>query len=174
MSFLSLRNAAMHLLVVGIVASSGGCEDRTISTKPLVLKPVPFMTLRLEEGRRWRHYGPAHYVIRDEGYWRRLWRATNLELSSPESSPSPPPPPVDLAKQMIIIVLQGHCSSSGYGITISEIGETDTQLTVVVKYREPGPDEETATVETDPFYMISVPQSDKRVAFRIVEVGGSQ
>lgn len=109
MSFFSLRNVVMHLLVAGIVASSGGCEDRAISTKSLVLKPVPFTTLRLEEGRRWRHYGPAHYVIRDEGYWRRLWRGTNLELSSPESSPSPPPPPVDVAKQMIIIVLQGHC-----------------------------------------------------------------
>ena len=75
---------------------------------------------------------------------------------------------------MILAVFQGRCSSSGYSVTVSDVGETDQQIAVVVKYREPGLEELKRPVMTNPYCMVSVPQSDKPVGFRIVEVDGSQ
>ena len=154
--------------------SGSGCEDRANNTKPLVLKPVSFTTLKFEKAWSWRHYAQAHYVIRNESQWQRMWRRAHLPMRVDEQPPPPPAPPVEFKSEMILAVFQGHCSSGGYGVTINAVGESDEQLTVVVKYREPGPDESTTAAETNPFCMVSVPRSDKPVGFRIVEVNGSR
>lgn len=159
------------VLLAGFAVCLGGCENRANSTKPLVLKPVPFTILNYEEGQSWRLFTPAHYVIRDAGQWERLWRRAHSLQSLLDTPPTPPLPPADLTKQVIIAVFQGRCPSSGYGITIIEVSETDEQLTVVVEYREPGPGERVLAVMTDPYCMVSIPHSDKPVGFRIVEAG---
>ncbi|MCH8851237.1 MAG: protease complex subunit PrcB family protein [Planctomycetes bacterium] len=170
MSCLSVRSASMHLLAVGLAISGSGCKDRANESTPLVLKPVPFTTLKYEKAHPWRYYAPAHYVIRDEGQWQRLWRRGHIPLRVGEQPPPPSPPPVDFKSEMILAVFQGRCPSGGYGVTISNVGETDEQLTVVVEYREPGPDESTTCVMTNPYCMVSLPRSDKVVGFRVVEV----
>ena len=73
---------------------------------------------------------------------------------------------------MILAVFQGSRGSTGYGVKIIGVSETEEQLTVVVKYRELGPGEGAAAIMTYPFSMVSVPRSDKAVGFRIVEVSG--
>ena len=172
MSFLSLRNVAILLLVVGLVASTGGCEDRANSTKPVIHNPISFATLDFEKRWAWHHYAQAHYVIRNEDQWQRMWRRSHYatQVGVPPTPPSPPP--VDFKSEMILAVFQGHHGSGGYGVVISDVGESDEQLTVMVKYREPRPDEPTIAMETNPFYMVSAPRSDKPVGFRIVEVSG--
>lgn len=149
--------------------SGSGCKDRANNNKPLVLTPVSFATLQFATRWAWRHSAHAHYVIRDESQWQRMWRQGHYSMQVGVSPIPPSPPPVDFKTEMILAAFQGHCSSGGYGVTISEVGETDAQLTVVVKYHEPGPNEQTTAVETNPFCMVSVPRSDKPVGFRIVE-----
>ena len=160
------------LAAFGVCLGGFGCEDRAGDTKTLVPNPVSFTRLHFDNAGRWRHYAPAHYVIRNENQWQRMWRRAHLPVRMDEQPTPPTPPPVDFKSEMILAAFQGQCPSGGWGVMISDVGETDEQLTVVVKYREPGPDENTTAVMTSPFWMVSVPQSDKPVGFRIVEVIG--
>ncbi len=149
-----------------------GCKDRANDSKPLVLTPVSYTTLQFVKPWNWRHPAHAHYVVRNKSEWQRMWRQGHYSMQVGVPPTPPSPPPVDFQSEMILAVFQGHCSSGGYGVTISKVGETDEQLTVVVKYREPGPNESTTQAVTSPFCMVSVPRSDKAVGFRIVEVTG--
>ena len=162
-------------LLVGfkVFLSGSNCKDRANNTKPLVLKPVSFTKLRFVTPWTWRHSAHAHYVIRNASEWQRMWRQGHYSMQVGVPPTPPSSPPVDFKSKMILAVFQGHCSSGGYGVTITDVGETNEQLTVVVKYREPGPNETTTAAETSPFCMVSVPRSEKPVDFRIVEVTGS-
>ena len=164
------------VLLAGFTAwfSGTGCEDAASNTKPLVLAPVPFSTLQFEKAWTWRQHAPAHYVIRNESQWQRMWRRAHIPMRLDEQPPPPPAAPVDFKSEMILAAFQGRYPTGGYRIQISEVGETNHQMTVVVKYREPGPQELVTHAVTYPAHLVRVPKSDKPVGFRIVEVGGSR
>ena len=107
-----------------------------------------------------RLYTRDNFTIRDSLTWETLW----LDSYSGHTQ-VPEVPEVDFSSELLIVVFQGLCSSTGYLTNITRITMTLTYYTVYVDEIHPGEDCVVATVLTSPHDIVKI--SDLPLNLRI-------
>ncbi len=100
------------------------------------------------------------YVIRDAEEWRELWSKVVRNRMPP-----PEPPEVDFSEQMILAVFQGEKPTGGYGISITDVKQTENIVEVLVQERTPKPTDMVITALTQPYHIVKTERTDKEVRF---------
>lgn len=90
----------------------------------------------------------AQIVAKTQEEWEQLWR---------KHAPDRPRPAVDFSKEMAVGVFLGSRPTAGY--TLEIVGATESDGSLVVRYREarPSPGAMTAQVLTSPYHIVAVP-----------------
>ena len=116
----------------------------------------------IAKGEYCRHDGRGEYVIKDSKNWKQLQDKTFVEyvFGQPKALPV-----VDFTKEMVLAVYRGKQSSGGYGITIVNVLEEATQLSVLVQETDPGIGDIVTDALTQPYHCVKVPKSEKEVKF---------
>ena len=99
-------------------------------------------------------------AVKTEAEWKQLWQ---------QHSPDRPRPAVDFTKEMVVGVFLGSRPTAGYSVEI--VSATETNGTLVVRYREaaPGRGMMTAQVITSPNHIVTVPFFPGDVKFEKVQ-----
>jgi hypothetical protein len=77
-------------------------------------------------------------------------------------------PTIDFNKSMIVCAFYGACSSGGFSVEITNITETDTEITVTYKLHRPPRNSMNTMAITYPCHMVVCDKSDKPVVFKEV------
>ena len=106
---------------------------------------------------------PGVRVARDAAQWRALWQE-----HARRQVPPPPAPELDLAASMAIHVALGPRPTAGYALAVERVALEHGVLVIEARETRPEPGAITAQVETSPFEIVLVPQSDAHVELRLV------
>lgn len=99
-------------------------------------------------------------VIRDHDSFANLWQEHTANVS-----PRPAQPDVAFGERMVLAVFAGSKPSGGYRYEITEVTEADAQISVMVLLTKPGNNCGVTMALTQPYHMVSIPDSDKEVRF---------
>lgn len=99
-------------------------------------------------------------VIKNSADWADLWT---------EMFPTQMIAPIPLNDDMIIAVFMGEKNSGGYEIKITKILEDDDSLNVFVDEISPGKNCATTQALTQPYHVVQLEKSEKRVEFNFNE-----
>jgi hypothetical protein len=90
----------------------------------------------------------AQIVAKTAQEWEQVWQ---------KHTPDRPRPAVDFSKEMVIGIFLGSRPTAGY--TLEIVSATQSDGTLVVRYRESAParDAMTAQVLTSPYHLVAVP-----------------
>ncbi|MEI6221354.1 MAG: protease complex subunit PrcB family protein [bacterium] len=102
-------------------------------------------------------------VINDQAALDAFWKK-----AYPEEEQRPPTPSVDFSGELVLAVSQGMQSTGGYSVTIAEVKESDTALTVFVKETSPGKSCAVTQAFTYPLFIVAVPKTNKPISFSTV------
>jgi PrcB C-terminal len=141
------------LVALGLVAAS-----LVAATAAVTLRPVEFRTIA--RGNSGAITQRTQFVVRDVGAWRRLWRRLQGGRV-----PAPRLPRVDFSRYMLIAVTQGQQRTGGYSIRVKSIEEDSRRLRVTVAERAPGQYCVTPQLLTEPYVVVRLKRSAKRVVF---------
>jgi hypothetical protein len=101
---------------------------------------------------------PKILVIKEASMLSEVYGKINMTRK-----PGYPYPQVDFEKEMIIAIFMGEKNVGGYGVQIDHIQENDDTLSVYVKETSPG--EMAMTVMCQPFSLVKMARSDKKMNF---------
>lgn len=101
----------------------------------------------------------ANLVIKDEKSWNDVLSKMNLILPANVIFPDTN---VDFTKYQVIAVFDQMRNYGGYSIDITKITETRNRIIVKVEQLKPGG---IAAVITQPYHIIKMPKSDKKIVF---------
>ena len=74
-------------------------------------------------------------------------------------------PPIDFEKETVIALFLGEKTSGGYAITVGQILNIDDKINVAYKITAPKRGEMVTTVMTQPYCIIKIPKTSKKVTF---------
>jgi len=173
------------LIPIAVLAGCGAgrtirvADDNNTASEPVALAPTPTdtasaaaapseqgyapygnnRTLDIRRIGQWTRTGigeSRRLVIRDANAWAQFWS----ELGVGEQ------PSVDFNHDVVVAVAAGQRPTGGYEIAIDRVTQSDTQLTVEVVERTPGPNCMTTASLTQPVDVVVVPAADaKRLSF---------
>lgn len=143
------------LLIFGLVLVSG-CAIPEISDLGSYLI---FETI--SEGIFSGHDGRESYVIKDSSEWSDLWNKVNSNLI-----PKPEVPNVDFNEEMVIAVFQGVKSEGGYDIKITEVRDFEYFVEVIVQETSSEPLQIQIQAETQPYHIVKIKRTDKKIVFK--------
>jgi hypothetical protein len=103
-------------------------------------------------------------IIRDATAWETIWRQ-----HCRRAKPAEPPPDINFGTDMVIVATLGTRQTGGYAIEIASVEETEGLLRITVKRTAPPKGAMTIQVITAPFHMVTVPRSDRKPEFVVVE-----
>lgn len=118
-------------------------------------KEVAFETIRNGVYSAWPER--KMYVITNSTEWDVLKRDLNYLRT------------IDFGKDMLVAVFLGERSSGGYGIEVSRIIETQDAVEVTVIEASPGSGCPVTLALTQPYHIVKIRKTDKRVIFNIEE-----
>jgi hypothetical protein len=95
-------------------------------------------------------------VIRDPAAWERWWRLLDREWIVPK---------IDFNSQMVAGIFVGEKPSRGYVVDFGPIRETNDAIVIPYKITQPTQEQAEAAVTTNPYRLLVLPRSDKKVAF---------
>lgn len=135
-----------------------GCETRPKEDLPR----IPFTTIDMGV-----HSGFTDAMwgtVRDADTWARLWERHTLGRVPP-----PEPPQVDFSREMVFMYFAGQRPTSGYTVEIVEVlGGEDLWQARVVEH-QPARGSFVSQVLTQPYHIILLPLSERRVAVQLIE-----
>lgn len=99
-------------------------------------------------------------VVRDHDSFANLWEEHTANVSPPPAQPD-----IVFGERMVLAVFAGSKPSGGYAYEITEIAESDTQISVMVLLTKPGSSCVVTMALTQPYHMVSAADSDKEVRF---------
>ena len=158
--------------------------SRLIHRAPVVLLIIaglamagPFVVVEFKAGLRVigpRSSRPAYFAIRSVKDWRD-WQAGRLLQSeavqpagSADIAPDLPPLPddIDLSRETLIVAISGVKASSGYGVLIQSVTESD-EIRVSLLETTPGTQCPRMTELTYPETFALIPKTSKPVRFDV-------
>lgn len=101
---------------------------------------------------------PQILVIREPMALRDIYGKINMTRK-----PGFPYPEVDFEKEMIIVLCMGEKTTGGHSIDIDSIDERSD--TLIVRVRETEPEGMAAAVMSQPFSLIKLPATKKKIVF---------
>lgn len=101
----------------------------------------------------------GNLVIKDQTTWNDVLSKMNLILPANMIFPDTN---IDFTKYQVIAVFDQVRNYGGYSIDITKITETRNRIIVKVEQLKPGG---IATVITQPYHIIKMPKSDKKIVF---------
>jgi hypothetical protein len=146
------------------VSSSVGCGGPAGTTpqEPEGALPAPFRPVPEAHGMRF-NSGMAQrerLVIRDGAAWADIWS----RIASP-FRPAPPVPAVDFDRNVVIVASMGAQGSSGYAITVDEVGITGGEARVSVTEVSPASGCIVLAEITDPVAVVVGPRFQGQPTF---------
>jgi protease stability complex PrcB-like protein len=141
-------------LVVGLVQPPGAARPNI----PMMTEMPTMKTI--DKGDHSNMDDAKQIAVKTEAAWKQLWQ---------QHSPDRPRPAVDFTKEMVVGVFLGSRPTAGYKIEI--VSATETNGTLVVRYREAPPPRGmmTAQVVTSPYHLVTVPFFPGDVKFERVQ-----
>lgn len=134
------------------LVSSSGFESRPsegiTSESGIDLDPEFTATLKQE------------YVVRDAGAWADLWRMTRPTTMAPRGLPY-----IDFSTEMVIAVIDDVQSSTGHGIEVSGVLETDNAFYVYVSTWGHIEGWTYSQRPTRPFTIVKMKRTEKQILF---------
>ena len=143
------RRAALIAIATALVACPAASAIGPIPT-------VPFRTVANGDGSSGTSAKRQSVTIRGERRWSNLWDVLGEGGRLPE---------VDFSKHMLIAVTQGRQRSGGHQIRVERIERTGTGWLVKLVERAPGRGCVVTGVITNPYHVVRVPRSARRVTF---------
>ena len=113
------------------------------------LPPTTAPTMKtLDKGEHSNMDDAAQVAAKSQQEWQALWQ---------KHTPDRPRPAVDFAKEMVVGVFLGSRPMAGYVLEI--VSATQSDGTLVVRYRESAPSKGTMTAQvlTSPYHIVAVP-----------------
>ncbi len=108
--------------------------------------------------------GEEHLVINDQ----QTWLSTLTQVFCSGANYCPPAPQIDFANHTVLAVFQGMKPSGGYGLNITQVEDTDSQVVVTVVERVPGALCYVTLGITHPYQIVQIPKTQKPVDFAII------
>lgn len=99
-------------------------------------------------------------VFRSELRFCRFWSRHSLSEC----------PTVDFDTNMVVALFRGTKKTGGYGIEVTSIEETDSEIIVQANSTDPPPNSFTPQALTQPYHIVSTETSTKNVVFDVVKV----
>ena len=137
--------SALAGLLVGLILAGGACTP--IDNDPV--RPVSFETI--DKGFSSGIEIEEQIVIERVADWEALW-TEHMALRSPV----PELPELNFTRVTVIAIFSGLKSTGGYAVEIKEIATTNSEINVIYKVTEPGPDDMVTEAETQPFHIIKI------------------
>ena len=153
------RSVAIYCLVV-CTFMLVGCEKGEQATDQETERHIEFITV--EQGTFSGVTDHRLVAVIDQSAWETLWSKHASKVL-----PSPEVPKVDFSADMVIAVFDGEKSTGGFSIEIVSIAETSTKRVVRVVSRIPAPDAMVTMALTQPFHIVTVKLTDKRIEFDV-------
>nr|WP_199000677.1 protease complex subunit PrcB family protein [Flavobacterium sp. ASV13] len=101
----------------------------------------------------------ANLVIKSQTEWENLIAKMKIAAQPWQNSVTPP---IDFKKDQVIAVIDQIRNYGGYSIDITKITQTNNRIIVKVEQLNPGG---FATVITQPYHIVTMPKSNKKVVF---------
>jgi hypothetical protein len=161
MPALTSRHAALALFAVmafDVLAGCGGNAPTPAPVSPDAPKPAVWtLTMRkLDEGSSSGVTERRTVAIRTAEEWAAFYKG---------HKPGDTPIAVDFSKEMVLAVLPGEKPSGGYAVSIVGVQEESNGITAKFKETAPDPNGMVSMGLTQPYALVAVPRSDKRVDF---------
>jgi len=103
---------------------------------------------------------PSKFIIETDVQWREVWdKVHRFRLPRPEL------PKIDFENEMVIAVFIGVQKSGGYDIRITEIIETEEDITVMVKEKKPSPGTVQTMALTQPYHIVLIKRRPLPIRF---------
>ncbi|WP_281765817.1 protease complex subunit PrcB family protein [Neptunitalea lumnitzerae] len=100
-------------------------------------------------------------VAKEPGIVNEFFKKVNSTSGSHLAAPK-----IDYSKEMLFVICMGEKQSGGYQIDVSTIEETANTITVFVKETTPEEGAIVTTMITNPFTVVKLKTSNKRIIFR--------
>jgi hypothetical protein len=113
-------------------------------------RPVPWHDLSAQVGPL-RINGSQHPLFREQAKLDQYLRRAGARR---------PAPAVDFSRQQLLLVSPGPRSSTGYGVEVLSVRESDGKITVRVRERAPTLSEPVEARVTHPYRLLSLPAGD--------------
>lgn len=124
-------------------------HERNISFETIAPRPSSFSGYKESK----------NYIIKQEQEWNSLRNKLHVSL-----------PDVDFTQYMIIAAFQGIQRSGGHSIEITEIIESNDNITIHITKTSPDPNAFVTTVLTDPMHIVKLESSEKEIVFNVTDV----
>ncbi len=159
-------------ILLGVLLSFTGigCMNipATIPTTIPIVEGKELVFETIEKGYVSGHNERKNYVITNEYDWLFLWDKVNSTVTPTFVTPTLSQiPQIDFTQNMIIAVFQGTFGSTGYGIEIIKVIETENTLEIFVKETHPGRRCVVGFMVTNPYHIIKVKRTDKEISFNV-------
>lgn len=128
-------------------------------------KEIPFTTIAIGTLSGIKDY--QNLVVRSTEEWTKLWAKHKTMYGPP---PPLPTPSIDFTSSLIISIFRGTQSTGGYSIEITSIQEMENRIVVTYETEDPGPSDFVTLALTQPFHIIEIPFTTKKVEFVRVHI----
>ena len=105
-----------------------------------------------------------YQVIRSQTEWEELWDKIVADIT-----PKPELPEIDFSEHMLIAAFMGQQPTGGYSIEIAAAFYYIDDIMVTVKKHYPPSGSGVITVLTQPYHVVKIEKSDRKVVFQQVE-----
>jgi predicted secreted protein len=99
------------------------------------------------------------YVITTQAEWMQVFQKTGAELIAP----------IDFSKDMAVAVFEGQKPTGGYGVEVTKILETKSELVVYVREVSPGFGCMVTQAFTNPYHIVKFKKSAKEVLINVAK-----
>lgn len=108
---------------------------------------------------------PLARAIADPALWSDLWAALTANRADPPARPE-----VDFDEETVVVLLLGERRTGGYAVGIERVRERRNEVEVVVDVQRPAPGDMVTQALTSPYFVATIPVTDKPVVFSGDEV----
>ncbi|ADH85297.1 protease complex subunit PrcB family protein [Desulfurivibrio alkaliphilus] len=148
--------AAMLLLAWSL----GGCiaddNDKNDNDDP----GDPVASLLLTSGQTSGIDGERLTALRKQAAYNQLWQEHETAFVTPPAQPA-----VDFNQHMVVATFLGRRDTDGYRVEVVEVREREHSLMVTVRFTVPDDGCQVTEISTQPYRLITIPQTDKVVGF---------
>ncbi|MDF1615317.1 protease complex subunit PrcB family protein [Desulfurivibrio dismutans] len=99
-------------------------------------------------------------ALSQQAAYNRLWQDHETAFVIPPEQPA-----VDFSQRMVVAAFLGQRDTDGYQVEVVEVREREHSLMVTVRFTIPDDDCPGTETTTQPYRLVTIPQTDKVVGF---------
>ncbi len=148
-------------------APDAGASDQDAegtAEKPEEAPPAPGYEV-LARGQQSAIRVPLARAITDPALWADLWAALTANQADPPARPE-----VAFDEETVVVLLLGERRTGGYAVRIDRVHDRRSEVEVVVEVQRPAPGDMVTQALTSPYFIATIPVTDKPVVFSGDEV----